>query len=403
MSIEVLTTAQGIAAVADEWDALANADPRDAFFRTSRWYQCWMQHIRPDAEPFVVVVRDSSGTALGIAPLCRMEYRDRWLPLQAIAFAGREVVSGDYLDWPILPEHRSLVIPQVLEFLWEQRAKWSLLLLGELFEDSDLHQAARSFATSKGLRLRHQEERLCPFIELPATFDEYLANGFSQKRRKEIKRQLRILLEDHGASLQVFSGADAVHGELETLARLHTDRWESASQTGNLVRPGFAKFLEEICAKPPAGSTPRLLVIHHDAKPAAALLLFHSGQSALAYSIGRDPASKVAHLSPGYVLLVLSIRDAIQQGLRYYDFLRGDERHKTHLTKTARTTVTLLMANSLSATAYLTALDTKDAFKTRYPTWWARLIGESGQRLPQPPPAGGSAQPAAEAEPGAVF
>ena len=255
-----------------------------------------------------------------------------------------------------LPKFVAQVLPAILDFLWSARSDWDLLILGEIFEDGDLHAAVQAFCEREGLALRHQEERLCPYIELPSTYDDYLAT-FSQKRRKELKRQTRVILEDFGAVVEVHTGAQAVAENLDVLMQLHTGRWNSANQTGNMGRPGFARFLQHVCSAPPAGSVPRLYLMKHEQKPVAALLVFQSGQAALAYSIGRETNCHISHLSPGFALLAWSIRDSIEQGLRYYDFLRGDERHKTHLTKSSRKTVTLMIGRSLCANAYLRALD----------------------------------------------
>lgn len=383
IKMELVTRREDLAGLAERWDELANAEPRDAFFRSAGWYSSWLEDIRPDAEPFVVVARDSAGEIVGLAPLCRLKYRDHWLPMDAISSGGREVVSGDYLDYLTVPHARAEVLPSLLDFLWDVRSRWGLLVVGEVFEDGDLHCEIKTFCNRRGLGFRQQEERICPYIELPPTFDEYMAT-FSRKRRKEIKRQSRVMLEQFGATVEVHATPELVVANLDSLMRLHTDRWQSANQTGNMVRPGFARFLNRVCAGPPGGATPRLYLMKQEQKPVAALLVFHSGPSALAYSIGRDPNCAISHLSPGFALLFSSIKDAIEQGLHYYDFLRGDEGHKTHLTKSARKTVTLLVGRSLSANAYLRALNLKDAVKRRFPEWWDRRITAGEQRAPAP-------------------
>ena len=79
-----------------------------------------------------------------------------------------------------------------------------------------------------------------------------------------------------------------------------------------------------------------------------------------------------------------SIQDAIQQGLRYYDFLRGDERYKLHLTKASRKTVTLVIGRSPSARIYLHALQFKDYVKQRFPGWWGRITGPADAQAHRP-------------------
>jgi len=380
MNVEVVSRREELARLASRWDELALSDPRDGFFRTSGWYMTWMDDIAPDAEPFVIIVRDSGGAVVGVAPLCRARYRDRWLSMKAVSFGGREVVSGDYLDYVAAPHARAEVVSAILEFLWKMRSQWGLLVLGELFENGDLYRDACAFFGRRGLMLRRQEERLCSYIELPPTFDDYLA-GCGHETRRQIRKKTR-LLEKAGAEVQVCSGPDAVTEKLDVLIQLHTARWDHVNQTGNMNRPGFVRFLQRICAAPPAQSTPRLYLMQHEQKSAAALLVFHARDSALAYSIGRDPGAPISNLSPGLILYVASIRMAIEEGLRHFDFLRGDEGYKSHLTKSARRTVTLVVGRSPSAAAYLQALRLKDWIKQRFPTGWDRLISSREQRLP---------------------
>jgi CelD/BcsL family acetyltransferase involved in cellulose biosynthesis len=68
-------------------------------------------------------------------------------------------------------------------------------------------------------------------------------------------------------------------------------------------------------------------------------------------------------MSPGMVLVAQSIRDAIEGGRRYFDFLRGDEPYKCRLTKSSRKTVTLLVARSFLAKEYLRVARLKDSVK----------------------------------------
>jgi CelD/BcsL family acetyltransferase involved in cellulose biosynthesis len=379
MKIELVTRREDLAALAQRWDELAHEDPRDGFFRTSGWYLSWIDHVRPDAQPFVVVARDSSDEIVGLAPLCRVTHRDHWLPMDGVSTAGREVVSGDFLDYLATADAKTQVLPAILDFLWEVRSRWGLLIVGEVAENGDLRRAVESFAERMGLPLRVQEERVCPYIEMPATFDEYLAS-FSTKRRHELKRQMRVLLEKSGAQVEVCTEPQQVAGNLDILIQLHAGRWNRANQSGNMGRPGFVRFLKHTCAEPPAGASPRLYLLRHEQKPVAALLIFYFGQSALLYSMGWDPESAVAQLSPGICLVAWSIRDAVEHGVKYFDFLRGDEAYKGHLTKSTRKTVTLLVGRSPSARAYLQALSLKDLIKRRFPAGWSRLTGPSDPR-----------------------
>lgn len=347
MKVDLVTRQDDLATFAERWDALALEDPRDGFFRTSRWYLSWMRNIRPDAQPFVIVVRDSAGAIVGIAPLCQVSYRDLGFRLRGVSFAGREVVSGDFLDFVATSGTKAVVTSAVLEYLWARRKQWSLLITGELLEGSDSYHALESFGRQNGLSMRRQEARICPYIALPGSFDEYLAT-LGSSTRYHIRRRMRDV-EKNGGLIEIFSRPDEVAGHLDTLIRLHLARWRADGLPGTLGRPGFAAFLREVCLDLPQGAGCRLCVLNHKDQAAAALLTFSFGNSTLYYQAGWDPTSALASLSPAVVLMAQSIRDAIARGSTYYEFLRGDEAYKSRWTKTYRTTATLLIARSFMA------------------------------------------------------
>lgn len=378
MNVDVVTRRQDLAGLSQQWDALARNDSRDGFFRTSAWYQSWMDHIRPDAEPFVVVARDHAGEILGLAPLCKGPFRDLGFRLTGVSSGGRELASGDFLDFPSVPHARTQALSAILDFLWEQRSQWEILTIGEVTVDGDLHRAVAAFAESRNLGFRLQEERVCPFIELPPTFDQYL-RSVSQKMRYEMRRDSREVLGKMGARIEVVTEPQLVCEHLDTVIQLHVAHWRNVNLPGTLSRPEMARFLKQFCSAPPQGAQTRLYLLKYEEKPAAAVFVFWYGENALFYQTGWDPHSPVARFSPGMVLVGWSIRDAIESGMRYYDFLRGDETYKVRLTKACRRTATLLLGRSFLAKEYLRANRLKDSVK--------RMMGDEEARpvVPQPP------------------
>jgi CelD/BcsL family acetyltransferase involved in cellulose biosynthesis len=322
-----------------------------------------MEHIGLEAEPYIVTVREEQGQIIGLAPLCRLRYCDLGFRLKAVAWAGREVVSGDFLDVVAEPRARPEVLSQVFEFLWKARPQWSVLVLGELLLGGEAYNTAAILGRKYGLRIRSQEERLCPYIALPRTFDEYLSS-LGSSTRYHIRRRMREF-ERRGAVVENFSNGGTIAEHLDILVRLHLSRWRKDNLPGTLGRPGFASFLRNVCANPPGGSKCRLYLLRHEDQPVAALLMFYFGRSALYYQAGWEPESPLAAQSPGVVLMAHSIRDAIEDGLSYYEFLRGDETYKMRWTRTFRKTSTLLLARGFMAGTYLRVADLKDVIKHR--------------------------------------
>jgi CelD/BcsL family acetyltransferase involved in cellulose biosynthesis len=113
----------------------------------------------------------------------------------------------------------------------------------------------------------------------------------------------------------------------------------------------------------PEGSQCRLYLLRHEGSTIASLIAFWHGRSALYYQAGWDPDSPLAALSPGAVLMARSIRDAVEHGLAYYEFLRGDEAYKSRWTKQFRTTSTVLLASRWIGRFYLGVAHGKDRAK----------------------------------------
>ncbi len=188
LATEVLTTTAAVNAIIPEWERLARQDATEGFFRTPSWYLSWNRHMRPDATPVVIVVRDA-GRIVGIAPFCRLRYNSY---MWALSLAGEDMVCGEYLDVLACPEHRASVVQTVWNTISEMQPQWDLVVLGAALVEGDLVREAQSWADIKGLMFRAEEERVSPLIELPTSYDAYFAT-LAKKKRKNLTRARRIL------------------------------------------------------------------------------------------------------------------------------------------------------------------------------------------------------------------
>jgi CelD/BcsL family acetyltransferase involved in cellulose biosynthesis len=347
------------ASLRDDWHRLAPHAGDMSLFATYEWHATWFRRVAPSARPAVVAATTADGTVVGLAPFYDGRYEDLGLKLPAVGFAGREVVSGDYLDFLAEPEWHGRVVAATLGHLEGVLRTGRLVVLGEIVRGSDLDAAVTKWRES--FRYRVQEERICPYIELPSSFDDYLKTR-SRNTRSLIRRRIRQVGEA-GCEIERLEG-DAILPHLPRFFELHRARWESLGQRGVFIRSGFQEFLQDLVAEPPPGVVPILHALSGKDGVDAAFLVFHCGPTAIYYQAGWDPASEHARLSPGLVLMARAIEAAIEAGCAKFDFLRGDEGYKRKFTDTYRRTYTLLVAGrSLRARTYLAALRVKDAIK----------------------------------------
>ena len=345
-----------------DWSRLAAHAGDMSLFATYEWHAIWYRRVAPDARPAVLAAASvADGTVVGLAPFCDRAYKDLGLKLPAVGFSGRDVVSGDYLDVLAEPEWHGRVVEATLDHLAGVLRAGRMVVLGEIVRGSDLDAAVTAWLEREGFRFRVQEERVCPYLDLPASFDEYLKTR-SRNTRSLIRRRIRQVGEA-GCTVLRLEG-DAILPHLPRFFELHRARWESAGQRGVFIRSGFPEFVHDLVAAPPPGVVPILHALNGKDEVSAAFLVFHCGPTAIYYQAGWDPASEHARLSPGLVLMARAIESAIEAGCTTFDFLRGGEGYKRKFTDTFRRTYTLLVAGrGLRARGYLGALRVKDAVK----------------------------------------
>jgi CelD/BcsL family acetyltransferase involved in cellulose biosynthesis len=113
-----------------------------------------------------------------------------------------------------------------------------------------------------------------------------------------------------------------------TFIDLHQRRRQSVGDVGCFSHPKFAAFHEEVARKYLERGRLRLQHLEFDGRPIAAEYGFAGGQNLYAYQSGIEPAA-LDH-EPGRMAAAAVIRQAIAEGVKHYDLLRGDEPYKAH-------------------------------------------------------------------------
>src|SRR5205809_6989184 len=161
-------------------------------------------------------------------------------------------------------------------------------------------------------------------MALPASYNAY-AEALGNKESREQRTNLR----DLGTRLRVAKR----RGEEGERAAV-TDRFvalhrRSRGEKAEFMTPDTELFFRDVAETLAARGWLRLGVLSVDGEDAAVLFGFaYEGTLAL-YNAAYDPNR--APLSVGIACAAYAIRSAIAEGLRTYDFLRGDEPYKYDL------------------------------------------------------------------------
>ncbi len=170
---------------------------------------------------------------------------------------------------------------------------------------------------SAGLEPSRSQHTITAIIDLPATFDEWLA-GLGRKSRHEVRRKLRRF--EAGAGTPSLSREPDGVG---LFARMHR---EASGAKGSFMTSAMEQFF--------AGLTQHCDAVvdvlrNQRGQPVAAAFGFEMEDTYFLYNSAYAPDA--AELSPGIVLVTALVREATRAGKRRLDFLKGDERYKFDL------------------------------------------------------------------------
>jgi CelD/BcsL family acetyltransferase involved in cellulose biosynthesis len=169
-------------------------------------------------------------------------------------------------------------------------------------------------ATAAGVEPDITEHESTAVLDLPASYDDWLAS-IGKKERHEVRRKRRRFVTEFGDIELVRRGADAA----EHFYAMHRT---SQGDKGGFMTERMQTFFTDLLVTADA-------VIHDlvcDGIVRASAFGFETPGGYYYYNSAYDPDAAMA--SPGVVLFSSMIEDQIRRGVSVFDFLKGDERYK---------------------------------------------------------------------------
>jgi CelD/BcsL family acetyltransferase involved in cellulose biosynthesis len=115
---------------------------------------------------------------------------------------------------------------------------------------------------------------------------------------------------------------------LDELFQLHASRWSLAGQAGVLADERIQTFHRHAAPKLLRNGILRLYRLRLNKRTIAVLYALLGNATVFCYLQGFDP--ELSFVSPGTQLMFFAMEDALQLGMRKFDFLRGQEDYKRH-------------------------------------------------------------------------
>jgi CelD/BcsL family acetyltransferase involved in cellulose biosynthesis len=277
------------------------------------WLRTWLSEFGGNVEPCFLVAGD--GSVIGVAPLMRADDR--------LTFIGDHNIC-DFMDVLVDPSRAGEAYETLWRCLCEQ--EWTDMELWGLMDGSPTREDLTTRARAAGYGVAEELEAVAPRMDLPATWDDYLAS-LGKKDRHELRRKIRRAF-DSGAEVtfEALSTQAEIAGAMDDFLSLHTG---SRADKGEFMTPEMEVFFRRMASAMAGEGLVRLFFLRVNKKPAAAVLCFDAGSHLYMYNSGYDPA--YSNLSVGIVSKALVLQWAIENGKTGLDFLRGDEPYKYDL------------------------------------------------------------------------
>jgi CelD/BcsL family acetyltransferase involved in cellulose biosynthesis len=290
-------------ALAAEWDGLALASRN--IFATREWLSSWWRYFGKGTL-HLSAWRDAGGRLVAILPL----YILRRGPGRILRFLGHGV--SDELGPICRREDRILAAQALRQEFAESRSSFDVFL-GEMLPGDE----PWAYLVG-GQTLRRYPTPLIQTAGL--TWDEYLAM-LSTKFRKEIRYSESRLKRKYDFRYRTTETPAQLNADVMTFLKLHEARWQEESS----LTPRNAFHRDVSLALLQRGWL-RLSFLELDKTAVAARFDFRYAGIHSAYNGGRDLSW--SRESVGLVLRILTMRQAFEDGIGQYRFLRGGEDYK---------------------------------------------------------------------------
>jgi CelD/BcsL family acetyltransferase involved in cellulose biosynthesis len=301
-----------------DWTPLVDQDPEATMFHTPRFLKLYWEGFGAACLQIAIVRRDDQPVAAAA-----MDLSDgvlTWL-------GGFEVT--DYMGPVGPPEHRRWAARELMEAI-AARPDWRKAVLAGMPTKGKWLAPLAEAADDAGLRAVVEPSEVAPFIQLPDSYEDYLAR-LEAKLRHEIRRKDRRLRAAHPDVRLVDSAPETVGADLDRFVELHR---AGRGEKGRFMVRGMELFFRRLASALLEDGTFRLSFLETEGVKIAGAVGFRWRDRFLLYNSAYDHA--YARVAPGMVLVAELIRSAIEEECRGLDMLKGDLPYKYRFGARAR-------------------------------------------------------------------
>ncbi len=321
-TVVVVDTDSEFMTLEPEWDRLVSrADV--SIFQTFEWISTWWKYFGSGGRLNCLVFRIGDHI-VGIAPLFRKKVRILGIGAAThLQFIGCWL--SDYVDMIIPPGYEPIVLRAFCGHLRATSGEWDVLDIQDVNERSVLVKLFPGILEERGFTVTHYQGNVAPYIELPPTEEGLLQHSRGYNYRRKVKR----LQEKFKASVELYRyETDDVKGAVEMFASIHGGRWNSLGHPSAFEDERHRAFHIEVSKKFAKRDWLRMFFVKVDHQPIAVNYAFNFHERIYMYQSNAHASDEIMKTSPGFVIQCIAMIEGIKEGMKVFDFLRGDESYK---------------------------------------------------------------------------
>lgn len=323
LSLRTYDTLAQLGALRPAWEELLSNYLPATTFCTWEWLSSWWSCFGKNRRLLVLAMFDSA-RLVGLAPLSISTERLGWFRFRVLRLMGDGSNDSDNLDIPVFPGYERAFADSVLAFLRQHRREWDICKLDTLPPTSPGASCLIEVLSSSSWTFSKRASDTSA-VELPDSWGLYSQSLLSEDR-KNLARYTRRLQARNSVRIYRCNDASDLPICLDALFRLHQGRWRNVGQPGTFASDERREFYVQLSQTLLARGWLELWVLELDREIAAVQFAFRYRERVFQLQEGYDHRRSSDRL--GFVLRGHVLKHLIEEKVRTYDFLGGEDPHK---------------------------------------------------------------------------
>ncbi|MFA5362074.1 MAG: GNAT family N-acetyltransferase [Candidatus Omnitrophota bacterium] len=330
MDLQFITTHSGFLGLEKAWNALLEESGNESVFLTFEWFKTWWDAFGKNKHLFILLIKDTAGKIIGIAPLMKYIGTCAGLPVRKISFLYNDNAAECGF---ILSENRDQSLNKIAAHLEKQENNWDIIEFQSIVEDSENYKELKKILRKNSARFGVKNWLHSPYISIDSEWKEF-ASSRPKKLRKNLRNLLNKLNREGTFSIQQVNRINQSGTILSTIIAISETSWKIRYNQSIARTPENKRFFEDLYAIACKKNWLNIWLLKIQQEPVA--YEYHLVYKNKAYALRADFNEAYKHASPGAVLNTQIIKSYFENGLKEYDLCGHADDYKLCWTSALR-------------------------------------------------------------------